>query len=74
MISSSFGKAGADFVFRELELPEGSSLERVRGREGLLRDLVRGARPGAASDMTTYQARALDLLTSAATRRGAWTH
>jgi hypothetical protein len=60
-------KAG-EFVFRELELPEGSSPERVRGRERLLRNIGRGAGPGA-TDMTTYQSRALDLLTSPATRR-----
>jgi hypothetical protein len=60
-------KAG-EFVFRELELPEGSSPDRVRGRERLLRDIGRGNGPGA-TDMTTYQARALDLLTSPATRR-----
>ena len=59
-----------EFLFRELELAEGSSLERVRGRERLLRGLGRPTRPDGAADMTTYQARAMNLLTSAATRRG----
>jgi len=62
---------GHDFAFRDLDLPPDLTLPRVRERGGLLRALDRAAAPvGAASaDMTTYQARASDLLTSEATRR-----
>jgi hypothetical protein len=59
-----------EFVFRDLELPEGFSPARVRARERLLRGMDRSPRSGAVADLTTFQARALDLLTSAATRRG----
>jgi hypothetical protein len=58
-----------EFIFRELELSEGSSPERVRDRQRLLRDLGRPRRQNVAADLTTHQARAMDLLTSAATRR-----
>ncbi len=62
-----------DFAFRELDLPEGLSPARLRGRDGLLHavngSLDRAARAGAVADMTAFQARALDLVTSAATRR-----
>jgi hypothetical protein len=62
-----------DFVFRDLELPEGFTPSRARARGGLLHDLdrtlerVAGAR--AVADLTAFQGRALDLVTSAATRR-----
>jgi hypothetical protein len=59
----------SEFVFRDLELPDGVSTARVSGRENLLRDMGRAARPSAQADMSTYQTRALDLLTSPATRR-----
>jgi hypothetical protein len=68
-------KAG-EFIFRDLELPEGFSAARLRGRERLINALNRTRRPhaseggpGAVAQMTTFQGRALDLLTSAATRR-----
>jgi hypothetical protein len=60
-------KAG-EFVFSDLELPEGFSPSRLRGRERLLHGIDRSSGSGAVADMTTFQARALDLLTSAATR------
>src|SRR5262249_23682707 len=61
-----------EFAFPEFELPVDSSPARARRREHLLHDLDtlgRAARPGAAADLTAFQARALDLVTSAATRR-----
>jgi hypothetical protein len=58
-----------DFTFRELQFSGDLAQTRVRGRERLFQDLDRGARTPAAANMTTYQARALDLLTSEATRR-----
>jgi hypothetical protein len=61
-----------DFAFRELELPADSSPLRLRGRERLLHALGQPDRTGAGaadSDMSTFQTRALDLLSSAATRR-----
>jgi hypothetical protein len=61
-------KAG-EFVFRDLELPEGFSPGRVRERARLLHGINRTPRSGAVADMTTFQVRALDLLTSASTRR-----
>lgn len=63
---------GHDFSFRDLELPADVSLSRVRQREVLLRSLDQGgglAAHSAATNMTTFQARAADLLTSDATRR-----
>jgi hypothetical protein len=59
----------SDFVFPDLELPEGFSPARLGGRERLLDGLAGPSRSGAIAEMTTFQARALDLLTSAATRR-----
>src|SRR5262245_956397 len=61
-----------EFVFPELELPAGGSPARARRRESLLHDLDtmgRTARGGAVADLTAFQSRALDLVTSAATRR-----
>jgi hypothetical protein len=58
-----------EFTFRELELPADSSPDRLRGRELLLQAMERKVLAGASRDMTTYQARALDLLTSDAARR-----
>jgi hypothetical protein len=85
-----------EFVFPNLELPEGFSPSRLRARERLLRSMDRASHSckslaldgtgaagraaspkqkswargsGAVADLTTFQARALDLLTSAATRR-----
>jgi hypothetical protein len=60
---------GREFAFPDLELTEGLSPSRLRARERLLHgmDQVRHANAGA--DLTTFQTRALDLLTSAATRR-----
>ncbi|MBI1916708.1 MAG: DUF1501 domain-containing protein, partial [Planctomycetes bacterium] len=62
-----------EFVFPELELPPGSSASRVRRRERLLHDLdgvLNGAtHAGAVADLTAFQTRALDLVTSPATRR-----
>jgi hypothetical protein len=68
------------FAFPDLELPQGFSLPRLRARQGLLKTMDGRARlaafrggarkdSGGAADLTTFQARALDLLTSAATRR-----
>jgi hypothetical protein len=59
-----------DFVLRELELPDGLAPTRLRDRERLLR-AVNGSpsRVGPVADLTAHQARAVDLLTSAATRR-----
>jgi hypothetical protein len=58
-----------DFTFRELELPADSSPRRVHSRQRLLQTMDREAHSAAAAGMTTFQARALDLLTSDATRR-----
>src|SRR5205823_10543486 len=62
-----------DFVFPELELPSGSSPSRVRRRERLLHDLDgalnRATHSGAVADLTAFQTRALDLVTSPAPRR-----
>ena len=62
-----------DFVFPELELPLGSSPSRVHRRERLLHDLDRAlsrATPaGVVADLMAFQTRALDLVTSPATRR-----
>jgi hypothetical protein len=58
-----------EFTFRELELPADSSPDRLRGRDLLLQAMERKVLAGASVDMTTYQARALDLLTSDAVRR-----
>jgi hypothetical protein len=65
-----------EFVFPDLELPRGLSPSRLRAREHLLHSMDRTPLPsplkgerGAVADLTTFQARALDLLTSAATRR-----
>jgi hypothetical protein len=59
----------SDFVFPDLELPEGFSPSRLGGRERLLHGLGGPSGSDAVADMATFQARALDLLTSAATRR-----
>src|SRR5262249_2815366 len=60
----------SNFVFRELELPEGISTSRLRQRERLLQDINREARAGASDpDMTAFQARAMDLIASAETQR-----
>jgi hypothetical protein len=58
-----------DFAFRELELPADSSLLRLRGREHLLQAMARPSPSDPRSDMATFQARAVDLLSSAATRK-----
>lgn len=61
-----------EFVFRELELPEGLSPSRALRRESLLRGLDGSRGPtqtGAVADMTALHRRALALVTSAATRR-----
>jgi len=62
-----------DFCFRDLELPNDFSRLRARRRKRLLHDvdgvLDLAARSGAVADMTAFQARALDLITSDATRR-----
>jgi hypothetical protein len=62
-----------EFVFPELELPPGSTTARVRRREGLLHNLDgalnRATHAGAVADLTAFQTRALDLVTSPATRR-----
>ena len=62
-------KTGAQFTFNELELPADFSPLRLRGREQLFRALEQPNRAGPAADMNAFQSRALDLLTSAATRR-----
>jgi hypothetical protein len=54
-----------EFVFPEFELARGLSPSRLRARKRLLHDLDRTP----VADLTTFQARAMDLLTSAATRR-----
>jgi hypothetical protein len=58
-----------DFVFPDFEPPEGFSPSRFRSRQHLLQSMDRNPQPDTVADMTTFQARALDLLTSAATRR-----
>jgi hypothetical protein len=58
-----------EFAFRDLELPPDFSAPRLRGRERLFNRMGRTAQNGAAADMTAFQTRALDLLTSAAARR-----
>jgi hypothetical protein len=58
-----------DFTFPDLELPEGLAPSRLRAREGLLRRMDQSRQVKAGADLTTFQTRALDLLTSAATRR-----
>jgi hypothetical protein len=62
-----------DFTFRELELPDDFSRQRVGQRERLLRNidgaLDLASRSAAASNMTAFQTRALDLITSDTTRR-----
>jgi hypothetical protein len=66
-------KKGAEFTFPELESPAELSPPRIHRRHGLLRDLE-GALASiqdssALASMTAFQSRAVDLITSAATRR-----
>jgi hypothetical protein len=62
-----------DFVFPELQSPADTSESRARSRFDLLRtiDAARNptSRSTAVTDMTSYQARAFDLVTAAATRK-----
>jgi hypothetical protein len=64
-----------DFSFRELELklPADVPPDRARRRGGLLHDLDRppasATRSSSVADLSTFQGRALDLVTSAATQR-----
>src|SRR5262249_48087883 len=66
-------RGGAEFRFRELELPPDASPPRCPGRGGLLGDRARPpagvAGPAAAPNMTPSQARALALIASAPARR-----
>src|SRR5262249_57527098 len=61
-----------DCPFRELELPNDFSRQRACQRERLLRNidgaLDLASRSAAASNMTAFQTRALDLITSETTR------
>jgi len=66
-------KKGAEFTFPELESPAEVSVPRILRRHGLLRELE-GALAAiqdssALASMTAFQSRAVDLITSAATRR-----
>jgi hypothetical protein len=59
-----------DFVFRELELPEGVSSSRVGRRDQLLQTVNQTSeRQIADAGLTAFQARALELVTSEPTRR-----
>jgi hypothetical protein len=63
-----------DFVFHELQLPEGVSTLRVRRREELLRQVngpvrATGGCAAAVADMSAFQSRAVDLIASAETQR-----
>jgi hypothetical protein len=59
-----------DFVFRELELPEGVSSSRVARRDELLQSMNHAnQRQLPETDLTAFQARAIDLVTSERTRR-----
>jgi len=58
-----------DFAFRELEVSADSSTQRIREREHLLHKVDREIATSSAADLTTFQTRALDLITSPATRR-----
>src|SRR5262245_15020349 len=58
-----------EFAFRELEVSADSSTQRIREREHLLHKVDRAMGTSSAADLTTFQTRALDLITSPATRR-----
>src|SRR5262249_2180552 len=58
-----------DFAFRELEVSADSSTQRIRERERLLHKVDRAIASSSAADLTTFQTRALDLITSPAPRR-----
>src|SRR5262245_21200646 len=62
---------GKDFAFRELEVSD-CSTQRIRDRERLLHKMDRAIALSSAADLTTCQTRALDLITSPATRLARW--
>ncbi|MBI3863647.1 MAG: DUF1501 domain-containing protein [Planctomycetia bacterium] len=59
---------GHDLAFRDLELPDELNIRRVRTRGDLLQTIDRDGQISGAANMSMYQSRAMDLLTSNATR------